>query len=103
MAWESRGPNKYFYRSYRQDGRVKKQYLGRGPGAATAELDMALRKRRRDLDRFALADLRARVDQMNRLIDQQQSVTRDVLHAALVAAGFHRPNRQWRLRRDRPT
>jgi len=45
MAWETRKRTKrYYYRSFRQDGRVKRQYCGRGErGALAAEVDLLLR------------------------------------------------------------
>ena len=36
MAWERRGNKRYFYKSVRVGGKVKKIYLGRGPLADVA-------------------------------------------------------------------
>jgi hypothetical protein len=100
MDWE-RG---YYYRVHKVNGRVVREYVGRGPaGELAAQLDAlerhrrqqearALRREKRDLDALD-ADLKAVTE------------TADLLAcAALLAAGFHRHKRgEWRRRRDRNT
>jgi hypothetical protein len=97
MGWE-RG---YYYRACKVNGRVVRQYVGRGPAAElAAQLDVqerdrrqraarALRREKRDLDALD-ADLKALTE------------TADLLAcAALLAAGFHQHKRgEWRQRRD---
>jgi hypothetical protein len=103
MAWERRYGGLYYYRSYRDaDGRVRKQYFGNGPAAfAAAEQDVARRaehasarqaeRQRREAD-LALCEEIAAI-----------SANADALvAAALLAAGYHRPQRKpWRKQRSR--
>lgn len=77
IGWEVRAGRWYYYRGRRDGGPVAKEHVGAGPAADLSALDTAPAP----LD--ALADAVAR--------------------AALLAAGYHRPNRgPWRKRRARP-
>jgi hypothetical protein len=97
MAWEKRGENRYFYRSIRRDGHVKKLYYGTGPAARMAADADALNR----AERMAAKEVfRAACD----LLDAAVRLTRDLNRgcellavATLLAAGFHRPSRhKWR-------
>ena len=86
MAWE-RG---YYYRVRRENGRVVREYVGRGRVAELmAKLDALDREKERE-ERRLDADLEALIE------------TTDLLaRAALVAAGYHQHKRgEWRKRRD---
>jgi hypothetical protein len=97
MGWE-RG---YYYRVSKVNGRVVRQYVGRGPVAElAARLDAQERGRRR---RKALAQRREKSD-LDALDADLKALTEtaDLLAcAALLAAGFHQHKRgEWRKRRD---
>ena len=96
MAWEKRGQHLYYYRVHRRNGRVVKEYLGRGPAAvAAAQQDAARQAERaaRQLDLAVTEQIMAAGKEADALVD-----------AALLAAGYHRPQRKaWRKRKSRRT
>jgi hypothetical protein len=98
MPWD-RG---YYYRARKVNGRVCRQYMGRGPLVELlAEAD-ADERALRDLERRAA---RAERDRDRTLDEQVQALDEaaDLLaEAALLAAGYHRHHRgEWRKRRAR--
>lgn len=99
MAYESRNSRSYFYRSFRENGRVHKQYIGAGaPGAAAAE-SLAKAKGEREKERFEMqarmAQLRANARQLSD-VDNQLAVH---IQALLIAEGFYQHYRgPWRRR-----
>jgi hypothetical protein len=104
MAWEERGRGgRYYYRSVRDGGRVRKEYLGTGKIAEIlARSDELIRRQRaEELDRE-----RAEVERLDTLaapvvaLDEAASV---LVRAELVAAGYHKYKGEWRLRRGRNT
>ena len=106
MALETRkvGGNAYLYLSRRdaKTGRVRKVYVGRGPKADAAAAALEARRKGRADERLAVeravAELRA-VDAMMAGVNEAVTL---VMEAALLAAGFHRPNYGvWRKRRNR--
>lgn len=101
MAWE-RG---YYYRVRRENGRVVREYVGRGRVAELiAELDALERKKRCDKERLDAAALRDEIAKLATLDDDLNALieTSDLLvRAALVAAGYHQHKHgEWRKRRD---
>ncbi len=101
MGWETRANGgRYYTRSRREGGRVVREYVGCGvKGELAAAADVSRRGEReaeratiraeRERERAAEAELVAlhwTVDQLTR--------------GALLAAGFERHKRQWRIRRD---
>jgi len=97
MAWEKHGDREYFYRSVRQDGRVKKIYYGAGPHAKFAASADALRRAERQAED---EKRRSQKEQLETALALSQEFDRlcDLLtNAALLAAGYHRPSRHfWR-------
>jgi hypothetical protein len=101
MAWEKRGGRAYFYRSVREQGRVKKLYYGNGPVARfAAGVDARCRAERK----CAEDARRSRRDQLDTALTLTEALTRGcelVAAATLLVAGYHRPARHgWRLWRD---
>jgi hypothetical protein len=104
MGWERRRNcnGRYYTRSRRVDGRVKREYIGGGfIGAYAAEIDAEARARR-----LAEADLVRQFDQTLKPLDQIMSeldaACALMAHATLLAAGFHQHDRgEWRLRHVR--
>ncbi len=100
MAWERRRGGSYYYRSVRDGERVRKEYVGAGDGAeAIAWADATLRaveeeKQRRDREELE------RVRDLAAPVLQTDDAANVLVRAALVDAGFHRHNGQWRMRRD---
>src|SRR5262249_50655522 len=98
VAWD-RG---YYYRVRKVNGRVRREYVGRGPVAeAVAALDAADRERREDHRRQGRED-RARSDELAAKVAALDELADLLAAAALAAAGFHRHHRgEWRRRRVR--
>jgi len=100
MGWESRGGRRYFYRAGRVDGRVVKDYVGTGPLAElAAKLEAQDRRRRREATQ-ALEAERARLAPAEAASAALDAAVDALVAAALLAAGYHRPNyAPWRRRR----
>jgi hypothetical protein len=97
MAWE-RG---YYYRARKVNGRVVREYIGRGEVAELiARLD-ALERERRHLDALALRHEQAELAALEADLGALAETTDLVARAALLAAGYHRHHRgDWRKRRE---
>ncbi len=101
MAWESRnGQGRYYTRSRRVDGRVVREYVGKGEVArAIADLDA----HDRDIREARAAAQRLERESLEcgqRELDTLCGLTDAVAHRALQVAGYHRHNRgEWRRRR----
>lgn len=100
MAWE-RG---YYYRVRRENGRVVREYIGRGRFAELAsELDALDRQKGLDegrRDAAALRNDKAKLDALDANIEALIESTDLLARAALVAAGYHQHKRgEWRKRR----
>ena len=101
MAWEVRDGRRYYYRLRKVGGRVRREYVGRGPIALlAAELDRqgrAERQARRQLIRAEQERLMAADGPADELDEKADLLVR----AALLATGFHRHDRgEWRRRKD---
>lgn len=100
MAWEQRGRSRYYTRSRRIGGRVRREYVGTGPWAELAAIeDRTERAERRRLVR-ARNGLLAKLDVARDLLrgfDERVSL---LFRATLLAQGFHQHARGlWRRRR----
>jgi hypothetical protein len=105
VAWEIRGESRYYYRSIREGGRVRRIYVGTGPVAeAAAEfdtLDRAIRESTREHSRATRSDERQRLDAALGPLDRLDALAGALAALALVEAGYHRPHRgAWRRRRE---
>ena len=99
MGWEQRRGRSYYYRKVRVGGRVRSEYVGSGMlGELCASGDDAKRQNRaaRRAADHATRQAEARIDRQ--LADVESALTA-MTHAALVAAGCHRHNGQWRKKR----
>jgi hypothetical protein len=96
MGWDK---GRYYARSTKVNGRVVREYLGRGAAAeAAAQADeerRALRAGSAAAWKQEKAALRARQAEINALCSGADLLAR----AALLAAGFHQHKRQWRRKR----
>src|SRR5437870_5017222 len=96
MVWEKRGLQFFYYRSRKVNGRVSREYIGRGPRAVKAAAE--------DKERQAVRNHERRERHTWEALDTQVA-TLDTLmtllsHAQMVDGGFHRHNRgAWRKRR----
>jgi hypothetical protein len=96
MGWDK---GRYYTRSRKVHGRVVREYLGLGAAAeAAAQADAerrALRAESAAAWKEKKAALRARQAEVDALCSGADLLAR----AALLAAGFHQPKRQWRRKR----
>jgi len=102
MPWESRATSqhRYYTKTLRCDGRVVRKYLGRGPAAQqAAEID-ELRRQLREQERVDRLAQAAAWDQEVAPLLALNDVADALMDSALLAAGYHRPDRQaWKKRR----
>src|SRR5580704_11255678 len=106
MAWEVRGGRRYYYRSVREGGRVRRVYVGTGPVAeAAAEFDALARANRngvRERSKAAGGDWQIRLAAALGPLRRLDALAGALAALALVEAGYHRPNRgDWRRRTER--
>src|SRR5262245_38379704 len=93
MSWEPRPGGRYYTRTRRVAGRVVREYLGTGAGAVEAAAADEARRRQLQADVAARRALDAAIRELDQLVDL-------FVRAAMLAAGYHRPNRgPWRKRR----
>ena len=98
MAWEARGGGRYYYKVSRDDGRVRRLYLGNGAVAELGARDAELRR----AERRARARSQARLEAAEAATRELAELADLLARAALVAAGYHRHDRgNWRKRRER--
>jgi|SRR5580704_4089178 hypothetical protein len=106
MAWEVRGDRRYYYRSVREGGKVRRVYVGRGPVAeAAAEFDALARSVRddaRDRSKAAGGDWQRRLAAALEPLRRLDALVGALAALTLVDAGYHRPHRgAWRRRTER--
>lgn len=103
MGWESRkGRGRYYTRSVKVSGCVRREYVGGGPAGELAAARDEGERRRRKLER---QELRARTAQLV-AVEQPLAALCDLAETLarveLVAAGYRRHDRgDWRRRRER--
>jgi hypothetical protein len=99
VAWERRGGNLYYYRAEREDGRVRKRYIGAGEIAEMiAHADETIRRtraERRERARTELEEARSIALAGAELHQAAEILAR----MEMVAAGYHRRKGEWRRRR----
>lgn len=102
MSWHTKrkGGTRYYYRSFRENGRSRKQYVGIGSAAEAAACDDQQRRQAREAQREALSTELAQVAVADSLLMELKTSVDLLLHASLVAAGYHLHKRtSWRRRR----
>ena len=97
MGWEYRaGGGPYYIRYTRRHGREVREYFGRGPEAEKAAAEDARKLAERERERIEQRQLQALDSQTAELT----KVTKTLVHATLLGAGFHQHSRQWRKSRQ---
>jgi hypothetical protein len=100
VAWEWRGANLYYYRSVRDGGRVRKEYLGRGEVAELiAHADETIRRSREVEAERGREDLE-RARELASRADELDEAAEILARAEMVAAGYRRHKGEWRMKRD---
>lgn len=100
MAWEQRKGRSYYYRSRREAGQVRKEYIGTGEFAGALarldELDRTIQKLRGYDER----DERERLEAGDAALQEFCDLTELLARTALEAAGYHQHARgEWRRKR----
>lgn len=100
MAWETRKRGgSYYTRSRRVNGRVVREYVGRGPHAeAWAEID-AICSLEREIEQRETRERRARLNTAEQVIAFLCSASERQVFAAMADAGYHRHKSEWRRKR----
>src|SRR5262245_17507776 len=97
MGWEK---GRYYTRSKKVNGRVVREYVGRGPVAELVAQRDALERQQREAERAARQAKRAELEALDAPLDELNDLAELLARAALVAAGFHQHKRgEWRKRR----
>jgi hypothetical protein len=97
MAWSKNG---FYYRSYREGGKPKRRYLGRGLAAQLAAEADGVRNRQREHDRQAVRQQQQALEQFDVALRMLTSSCQRVAMSHLLLAGYRRDDgHQWRKRR----
>lgn len=100
MPWATRGRRRYFYRSKRlPDGRIAKEYLGRGQRAEQAAKQDAETHARDEAERGERSRVEAVLEPLDALAYELESSLELLTMATFLAGGLHQHKGQWRKRR----
>jgi len=91
MAWEPRGNDRYFYLSVRRNGRVTKQYFGRGQVAALTALHIKNAREERVTEQLQWRRAQDRLAEMDSAVETLNELSRLLLI-------HYRIERNWRGR-----
>ena len=99
MGWENRNGREYYYKKKRIGKQVSSEYVGTGYLAEwVAGQDDFLREQR-SRERLAWESIKAEEKKMDSELESVGDITRLLLCAYLLLAGFHPHKGQWRRRR----
>jgi len=87
----------YWYRIRREGQRVRTEYLGLGE--LWARLDASEREKR-EIEREAVREEKRRELEVDRALDAEGALLRELTRVVLVANGYHQHKGQWRKRRN---
>jgi hypothetical protein len=98
MAWE-RG---YYYRVRKVNGRVIREYFGRGSLAELVAEEDAIERKRREAERAMRRAKQAELDALDAPVKELNAIADLLARAALLVVGFQQHNRgEWRKTRGR--
>ena len=101
MALVFRNGRPRLQRSVRRGGRVTTEYVASGESALLIARLEALERDERDSERSEFEAEREALDAAERALNGYFDRVEDLARSALYAAGYHRPKREWRKRRER--
>lgn len=99
MGIETRKGKLYYYKKRREGERVVSEYVGSGEVVQLADRMAALECERKQEQRESLRSQQTSMDRINSMVDSYSEMVDRVVEAHLLALGYHKHNRQWRLRR----
>lgn len=100
MGWEKRGNQYYYYRKKRVGKKVISEDYGAGPVAEKIAQEDELVRQKRKNDQQAWLYRQAEFRAIDGALDFMESITRALIHAHLLLAGYHTHKGQWRKKRD---
>jgi hypothetical protein len=96
MAWDRRG---YYYRSFRVGKRVCRRYYGNGPVARRVALDEEIERQQRHEEALRRLEEKRLLEELDALLADHARLCRLAATAAMLAAGYHAPHREWHKKR----
>jgi hypothetical protein len=100
MGWQVRGEHRYYSRSRRSDGKVVREYVGRGPAAeleAAADVESRVA---RQAERASVDAAAAELAVIDAMVNAACRSAETLARGTLLVAGYHRHSRgAWRRRR----
>lgn len=97
MGWDK---GRYYTRSRKVNGRVVREYIGRGEVAELAAQSDAINHADREARREARRAEKAKLDALDASVQELDELANLLARAALLAAGYRQHNRgEWRRRR----
>ena len=99
MAWERRGQQRYYYRSVRKNGRVRKIYFGSGKAAQDAAKQDHRQKQKKARNRRRISAIVTQLAYADRLLETSRQDFINRAEQALHEAGFRYHRGSWRRRR----
>lgn len=102
MGYHRRRGQRYFCRSVRRNGKVRRVYFGKGAVADLAAQADRLRKFEEQVSEKHWREQKEIIDEALRTFEQLDQQTDQMQAAILFISGFHKPsgNRPWRGWRD---
>ena len=102
MGWETRerGAGPYYYRSVREEDRVRKEYCGGGVLGQIAALEDEYRRRRWEAEAAYWKEERERVEESTAFLGEIMNAADILIRAQLIAGGFYSRRGEWRRRRE---
>ena len=100
MAWEDRNGTRYYYRKRRQGGRVVSEYVGKGYAGELAQMFEGEDRHKADYKRQELRKAERQAAAIDAPLQEAEKLTRIILQAHLLLAGYHRHKGQWRKVRE---
>jgi len=101
MGWKTINGHRYYYRSVREGGRVRTEYVGRESGNLMA-LIACIEQFEQVIDRQAEKEDREADDEVEKALDELTADAKRQAEAFLTSQGYHKHHRsEWRKRRVR--
>jgi hypothetical protein len=96
MGWQRRGSRTYYYWPKWSDGRVRNEYVGRGPLAEMLADEIEDRRSEQRRTRQELDAIRESLRPLDELVQRLERETVRLIEAQLRSRGFYRSHGNWR-------
>ena len=100
MAWEDRNGKSYYYQKRREGERVVSEYIGAGYVATLIAQLEQIEQQRKAEEREQWRRQQAEEAALDSEIAAYVRLVKALTAAVLLASGYHRPKRQWRVKRE---